>query len=78
MMTWLETLHLHSYSIREDNLSHGLATLGQAADMVERMDDGDDGLVTLARAAAQMVQEGHNVMCNGDSNQHPSQNIPPP
>lgn len=77
-MTWLETLHLHSYSIREDNLSPGLATLGQAADMVEGMDDGDDGLVTLARAAAQMVQEGHNVMYNGDSNQRPSQNIPPP
>ncbi|XP_023723376.1 tRNA pseudouridine synthase A isoform X2 [Cryptotermes secundus] len=78
MMTWLETLHLHSYSIREDNLSHGLATLGQAADMVEGMGDGDHGLVTLARAAAQVVQEGHNVMYNGDSNQQPSPNIPSP
>lgn len=78
MMTWLETLHLHSYSIREDNLSHGLATLGQAANVVEGLDDGDDGLVTLARAAAQMVQEDQNVMYNGNSNQHPSQNIPSP
>lgn len=77
-MTWLETLHLHSYSIREDNLSHGLATLGQAADMVEGMGDGDHGLVTLARAAAQVVQQGHNVMYNGDSNQQPSPNIPSP
>jgi hypothetical protein len=46
--------------------------------MVEGMDDGDDGLVTLARAAAQMVQEDQNVMYNGNSNQHPSQNIPSP
>lgn len=77
-MTWLETLHLHSYSIREDNLSHGLAALGQAADIVERMDGGDDGLATLARAAAQMVQEGQNVMYNGNSNQHPSRNVSSP
>lgn len=77
-MTWLETLHLHSYSIREDNLSHGLATLGQAADIVEGMDGGDDGLATLARAAAQMVQEGQNVMYNGNSNQHPSRNVSSP
>lgn len=78
-MTWLKTLHLHSYSIREDNLSHGLATLEQAADVVERMDDGNDGLATLARAASQMVQESQNVMYNGNSNQHsPSQNVPSP
>jgi hypothetical protein len=76
MMSWLETLHLHSYSIREDNLSHGLATLGEAADMVQGMDDGDR-LATLARAA-QVVQEGQNVMCNGNSNQHPSEDVSSP
>jgi hypothetical protein len=77
-MSWLETLHLHSYNIREDSLSHGLTTLGQAADMVQGIDDDDyddDGLATLARAA-QVVQEGQNVMCNGNSTQYPSQNVP--
>ncbi|XP_069671652.1 pseudouridylate synthase 1 homolog isoform X2 [Periplaneta americana] len=74
MLSWLETLPLHSYSIREDNLSHGLTTLGQAADLVERVDEGD-GLATLARAA-QVVQEEQNVMYNGNPIQCPSQNVP--
>jgi hypothetical protein len=74
MMSWLETLHLHSYSIREDNLSHGLATLGEAADIVQGMDN-EDKLATLARAA-EVVQEGHNINCNGSSNQCAPQKVP--
>lgn len=74
MLSWLETLPLHSYSIREDNLTHGLTTLGQAADLVERVDEGD-GLATLARAA-QVVQEEQNILYNGNPNQCPSQNVP--
>ncbi|XP_021918024.1 tRNA pseudouridine synthase A, mitochondrial isoform X2 [Zootermopsis nevadensis] len=76
MMSWLETLHLHSYCIREDNLSHGLETLGEAVDMIQGIDDGDR-LATLARVA-QVVQEGQNVMCNGNSNQYPSEGVSSP
>ena len=70
MLNWLETLPLHSYSIREDNLSHGLTTLGQAADLVEEAEEEGNALATLARAA-QVVQENQN-MYNGNPKQHPS------
>ncbi|PSN34496.1 tRNA pseudouridine synthase A [Blattella germanica] len=76
MLNWLETLPLHSYSIREDHLSHGLTTLGQAADLVEEAEEDGNGLATLARAA-QVVQENQNIMYNGNQNQHPPQdNVP--
>jgi hypothetical protein len=76
MMSWLETLKLHSYDIREDNLSHGLAAPGQAANVVDVLDDGD-GLSTVA-SAAPVVQEGQDVVCNGNSNEHLSEKVPSP
>lgn len=75
-MSWLETLKLHSYDIREDNLSHGLAALGQGANVVDLLHDGD-GLSTVAHAAP-MVQEGQDVVCNGNSNEHLSEKVPSP
>ncbi|KAJ9591469.1 hypothetical protein L9F63_002075 [Diploptera punctata] len=75
MLNWLETLALHSYSIREDNLSHGLTTLGQAADLVEEAEGEGNALATLARAA-QVVQENQNLY-NGNPNQHPSRDSIP-
>lgn len=75
-MSWLETLKLHSYDIREDNLSHGLAALGQAATVVDVLDDGD-GLSTVA-SAAPVVQEGQDVVCNGNSNEHLPEKAPSP
>lgn len=75
-MSWLETLKLHSYNIREDNLSHGSSALGQAASVVDVLDDGD-GLSTVA-SAAPVVQEGQDVVCNGNSNEHLSEKVPSP
>jgi len=75
-MSWLETLKLHSYDIREDNLSHGLAALGQAANVVDVLDD-DDGLSTVA-SAAPLVQEDQDVVCNGNSSEHLSEKAPSP
>lgn len=75
-MSWLETLQLHSYDIREDNLSHGLAAPGQAANVVDLLGDGD-GLCTVA-SAAPVVQEGQDVVCNGNSNEHLSEKVPSP
>jgi len=72
-MSWLETLKLHSYDIREDNLSHGFAALGQAANVVDVLDDAD-GLSTVA-SAAPVVQEGQDVVCNGNSNEHLSEKV---
>jgi hypothetical protein len=71
MMSWLETLQLHSYDVREENLSHGLA-----ADVGIVMDDGD-GVSTVA-SAAPVVQEGQDVMCNGNSKDHLSEKVPSP
>jgi hypothetical protein len=76
MMSWLETLKLHSYDIREDNLSHGLAVVGQAADVVDVTDNGD-GLSAVA-SAAPVVQEDQDLMCNGNSNEHLSEKVPSP
>lgn len=76
MMSWLETLKLHSYDIREDNLSHGLAAPGQAANVVDALDDGD-GLSTVA-SAAPVVPESQDVLCNGNSNEHLSEKVPSP
>lgn len=76
MMSWLETLKLHSYDIREDNLSHGLAAQGHPANVVDGVDDGD-GLSTVASAES-VVQEGQDVVCNGNSNEHVSQKVPSP
>ena len=76
MMSWLETLKLHSYDIREDNLSHGLAAPGQAANVVDILDDGD-GLSTVA-SAAPVVQKGQDVVCNGNSNELLSEKVPSP
>jgi hypothetical protein len=75
-MSWLETLKLHSYDIREDNLSHGLAAQGHPANVVDGVDDGD-GLSTVASAES-VVQEGQDVVCNGNSNEHVSQKVPSP
>jgi hypothetical protein len=75
-MSWLETLKLHSYDIREDNLSHGLAALGQAANVVDVLEDGD-GQSTVA-SAAPVVQEGQEVVCNGYSNEHLFKKVPSP
>ena len=75
-MSWLETLKLHSYDIREDNLSHGLAALGQAANVEDVLDDGD-GLCTVA-SVMPVVQEGQDVVCNGNLNEHLSEKVPSP
>jgi hypothetical protein len=76
MMSWLETLQLHSYDVREENLSHGLAAMEHTADVGNVMDDGD-GVSTVA-SAAPTVQEGQDVMCNGNSNEHISEKVPSP
>jgi hypothetical protein len=76
MLSWLETLKLHSYDIREDNLSHGLGALGQTANVVDVLDD-VDGLSTGA-SAAPLVQEGQDVVCNGNSNEHLTEKAPSP
>lgn len=75
MMNWLETLPLHTYSLREGNLSQGLTTLGQAAELVEEAEEEGNALATLARAA-QVVQENQN-MYNGNPNKLPSQDSIP-
>jgi len=75
-MSWLETLKLHSYDIREDNLSHGLPALGQAAIVVDELDDGDG--LSAVTSAVPVVQEGQDVVCNGNSNEHLSEKVPSP
>lgn len=72
-MSWLETLKLHSYDIREDNVSQGLAAQGQDANVEDGMDDGD-GLSAVA-SAVPVVQEGQDVVCNGNVNEHVSQKV---
>lgn len=72
-MSWLQTLTLHSYSIREENLSDGLAVLGQSSSVVNGMDH-VDGVSALA-SVSPLVEEGQDVACNGNSNEHPSQNV---